>query len=636
MRFPISTFPFLVLLVAATACRSTVTPDASPPSEKSATAGEAIAKEREPAAPKPPAVPDSVDPARIPATPPDVAAALQGPDAASLARADLLRALYEEQTGKLFLVDPSAGPTAAGRAVIAAVDAADAHALDPERYHASEIAKQQEALASEIQKMAQLGPIPLDAGEVEALRRIAEAERAATGVDPDGSRLLTEALAKGATGPLPRATQALAARKNGLAAVAALAARLEVTLADAMLAYAHDMRLFSNRKLPEAEVDKRGAEALVRERLESFFRGAALEPTHVGDMLSFLPPAGAQYPRLVKAYAHYRELCAKGPWPTVDYTGRKPLKAGATGEVIDDLRERLAAEGFYSGALTPGAPLDEALAQAINAYKATHQMDEDGALDKGMAGSLNIPCERRLAQIGLTMQRWRESRIVDPNGYFVFINIPDFHGEVWDKSELLHRFRIVVGNRTRGWDPKQRKTVFKNATPRLAAHIEYLEFNPYWNVPDRIREEELQPEMEKDPDYLSKHGYELHEEGGREWIRQRPGRGNALGRVKFLFPNPHDVYLHDTNQRDLFKRATRAYSHGCMRVHEPLELAELLLSREGKWDPGIVESRRFTPVNFDNPIPIYIEYYVVRVDDEGGVHFNLDVYGLDARRLDPS
>lgn len=625
-------------LVAAAACHSTVAPDSAPPGAHPEGGAEA-AGTKESGKPGKPAVATPVIPAEVAAQESgapaiDASAALEDPTTGKLRHAALLKRVYAERSGDAFLASADQVLTAAGAAVIEAIGAAEAHALDPARYHVDQVRALRKEVATRVAAIEQEGLVKVDPGERAALTALGSAERDQTGTLPEGGELLRRALAQGAAGPLPRTVAAVQARAAALEDIANAAARLEVLLADAMVTWASDMRLGYTAKLPEKDVEKRGEEAIVKERLDAFFREAAQDPEKIPSTLAKLPPEMVQYPRLVEALARYRGFCAKGPWPEVAYSGRKPLPKTGSAPVVATLRERLRAEGYDVPVSAHEESYDPALDLVVDEYRATHQMELGVGLDRELAQSLSIPCARRVRQIELTLQRWRESRIVDGTQYHVFVNLPDFHGEVWDQGQLLHRFRVVVGNRARGHNPLDPKSGYKNATPRLAARIQYLEFNPYWNVPDRIRTEELEPEMGKDPDYLRKHGYEMIEEGGREWIRQRPGSGNALGKVKFLFPNPWSVYLHDTNQRKLFDRPTRAYSHGCMRVHEPLKLAELLLTREGKWDPALVSSNAFTPINLDNPIPIYVEYYVVRVDDDGRVHFNLDLYGLDAKRLD--
>ena len=631
------TVALVAALATTSACRSTVAPDSTAPSAGTAAASEGARPAPAAAARRPdpaPQIPAEVPAEDIPTPAVDVSPAFGDATLGKLRHDALLRAVYAERAGAAFLASADSVLTKAGAAAMEALGAAEAHALDPSRYRLAEIKALRQDLATRVAAIEQGGAVPVDPAERAALESLGTAEYRETHVMPDGLELLRKSIAAGPSGPLPKTVAAVAARTHAFEELASLAARLELLLADGMLSWATDMRFGNTRTLSKEEVKKRGAAKIVAERVEAFLREVVATPDTLGDTLATIPPGFPQYAKLLEGLKRYRGLCAAGPWPTVAWTSRKPLKAGATGAVVDTVRTRLRAEGFTVPDAAPGAPFDAGLELAINDYRSTHQMELKGVIDKELSQSLDISCERRVAQIELTLQRWRESRNPDPNAYFVFVNLPDFHGEVWDQGTRLHRFRVVVGNRTRGFNRLDPKSGFKNATPRLAAKIQYLEFNPYWNVPDRIRTEELEPELAKDPNYLGKHGYEMVEEGGREWIRQLPGRGNALGRVKFLFPNPWDVYLHDTNQRDLFDKVVRSFSHGCMRVHEPMKLAELLLTREGKWDPSIVDSRKFTPVTLDSPIPIYVEYYVVRVDDDGRVHFNLDLYGLDKKRLD--
>jgi murein L,D-transpeptidase YcbB/YkuD len=223
-------------------------------------------------------------------------------------------------------------------------------------------------------------------------------------------------------------------------------------------------------------------------------------------------------------------------------------------------------------------------------------------------------------------------------GYYISINVPDFHAEVWDGGQRLKRFKVIVGS-TRGYkDAKTGQWRYPNATPRFSDVMETIVFNPFWNVPPRIRRE-LQRKAEADPDYYERNNYEvLYTNNGHEMLRQKPGPGNALGQVKFLFPNEHDIYLHDTPRKDLFNNPVRAYSHGCMRVHEPLELAAFLLKREDEsWTPGraraIVRSGKQFRYSLRQGPEVHIEYRTVRADQEGRVHFLADIYEEDARYI---
>jgi murein L,D-transpeptidase YcbB/YkuD len=170
--------------------------------------------------------------------------------------------------------------------------------------------------------------------------------------------------------------------------------------------------------------------------------------------------------------------------------------------------------------------------------------------------------------------------------------------------------------------------------------MSYVVLNPYWNIPSRILEEELLPSLVNREDYFERQGIEVVEVNGSRRVRQRPGPQNPLGRVKFMFPNPHDTYLHDTSRPQYFQYPIRAFSHGCMRVQEPLNFLELLLRNDDQWDPARVEqifaSEQETSIRLRTPVPVHVEYYVVRVDDEGRANFAADIYRYDRERISPS
>jgi murein L,D-transpeptidase YcbB/YkuD len=219
----------------------------------------------------------------------------------------------------------------------------------------------------------------------------------------------------------------------------------------------------------------------------------------------------------------------------------------------------------------------------------------------------------------------------------VFVNIPDFHAEVYSKGVRDLRFRVVVGNTSKTCDPKTQKWVMPNATPIQMAQMDHLIINPFWSVPERIVEEEFNPKIKKDPDWLVKNNYEIVTvKGGNTWIRQKPGDTNALGRVKFIFPNRHNTYMHDTPSKKYFDYPVRAFSHGCVRVQDPMNFAHYLLNKEGLATPAEVDElletmtqRKFT---IKAPLPVFFEYYVVRVNDAGHTEFLADIYKLDLLR----
>ncbi|MCA9562129.1 MAG: L,D-transpeptidase family protein [Myxococcales bacterium] len=409
--------------------------------------------------------------------------------------------------------------------------------------------------------------------------------------------------------------------------------RLEIVMTDAFMNYAKDMSLANTNRLSYNElVEAGGAAQVVADRLRDAFRYAARTPgegfaIYLTDMIPHHP----QYPLLMQSLARYRQIVEEGGWETV--TARS-MSLGTNHARVGELKRRLQIEGYYEGPIDNR--YDEALEQAVRDYQTTHQMNVTGEPYPMFWRSLNVPADQRLAQIELTLQRWRESMIADES-YFIFVNIPDFHGEVWRDGERLHRFKVVVGNNTRECNPQTGLLEYANATPIMRDEMEYIVFNPYWNVPERIRREELDLEIMEDPTWLAENGYEVVVTEGAPRIRQLPGGTNALGDVKFIFPNPANIYLHDTPHQRYFEFPIRAYSHGCVRVHQPLDLARLLLQQDGQYDEerfqAILDLDTERTVHLNENIPIFIEYYVVRVDDEGRANFLADVYRYDRDRL---
>jgi murein L,D-transpeptidase YcbB/YkuD len=266
-------------------------------------------------------------------------------------------------------------------------------------------------------------------------------------------------------------------------------------------------------------------------------------------------------------------------------------------------------------------------------------MDVTGESSRDFWSSLNIGADRRLQQIDLTLQRWRENRIGDDARY-LWVNIPDMHAEAWREGQRDLRFRIVVGNTTRQCDPRTRQMAYVNATPVQSATMSYVVLNPTWSVPIRIAREELLPELLENPNYFEEQGFEhIINDNGTEIIRQSPGPNNPLGKVKFMFPNPHNTYMHDTSRPQYFRFPIRAFSHGCMRVSEPDALLEYVLQQDGQWDERqierIYEGGEETTISLREHIPVHMEYYVVTVDDDGYANFLADIYRLDRDRLDP-
>lgn len=416
----------------------------------------------------------------------------------------------------------------------------------------------------------------------------------------------------------------------------------EALLADTFLRYAFDMR-HANVRMFRGNVTEEERRAIVAERME----GAFVALAEAGDaeavrslVLDELRPQHQQYAPLMAERRRYAAIVAAGGWPEV-----RPFEAsrGRSHPRIPLLRERLRIEGYYTAEIPESGAsdrFDAALEQAIRAYQETHQMDVTGGFYTMFWQSLNISAEHRLAQIDLTLERWRESMIGDED-FFVFVNIPDFHAEVWNAGVRDMRFGVVVGNNRMVCNPRTRQMEMINATPVDSFRMTYMVLNPYWYIPRRIVEDDLLPQLLEDPTFFERMGYERYVTAdGVELVRQIPGDNNALGRIKFMFPNQHNVYMHDTPQQALFGREIRQASSGCVRLSRPMEFMQYILERDGQWDERriqrIFDSMQETGIVLRNSVPVYFEYYVVRVDDEGRANFLADVYRLDRRRMDPN
>lgn len=350
-------------------------------------------------------------------------------------------------------------------------------------------------------------------------------------------------------------------------------------------------------------------------------------------VIAHIRPKGGQYVPLLASRAQYREIVAKGGFTAVPNMERARRKKAHKG--VPALRERLGQEGFDAPPVDPLKPrvLDNTLVQATMDFQTAHLIRPTHKVGPKTQRALRISASQKLARIDAALEAWR--KIIPRPDYYVQVNIPDFHVEVHKQGKVLERIRVVVGNAKR--ERKKGRLVRPNATPVMHASIEYVVYRPYWNIPKRILEEDVIGEEVRDEDndvqvaWLQDKGYDVVKPGSKwQRVRQLPGPKNPLGRVKILFPNRHEVYLHDTPARALFRRPVRAYSHGCMRVHKPLQLAKALLEQDGQYDGANVRRwlRRDEPetVTLKQAVPIFVEYIPVRVDAKNRTWFLRDVY----------
>lgn len=326
----------------------------------------------------------------------------------------------------------------------------------------------------------------------------------------------------------------------------------------------------------------------------------------------------------------YRQLLATGGWANVEVKGL-PLSPGdsAPARHLAALRERLRAEGLVhdrngsANADTTGVGVyDSELAGAIARFQARHGIVVDSALGEETIASLNVPAEDRLTQIAANLERLRWLPRTLGTRY-ILVNVPAFRLQAFDNGTEVLTMKVIVGAEYDG-----------RSTPVFADSMESVVFRPYWNVPENIAENEIWPKADEDPTFLERNRYEVvdGDEGPR--VRQEPGPGNALGLVKFMFPNSFSIYLHDTPQGDLFEEDVRAFSHGCIRVEKPAELAQYVLGWPADSVQQLMEDdRNDRHVRVDPKIPVFIVYLTSYVRD-GELYFGNDLYSRDGALME--
>ena len=355
--------------------------------------------------------------------------------------------------------------------------------------------------------------------------------------------------------------------------------------------------------------------------------------SHVKAYLRLLAPHTPRYERLRRALATYRAIEARGGWSTV--AEGPVLRPGAVDERIPAIRKRMMEEGLLAADAAEGTTYDETLARAIVAFQQRMGLEAIGTIGPQTLGAMNTPISARIEtmEINLERNRWMQN---DFGSYHIFANLADQVVKVVRNEDTIHAEIIQVGL------PYHR-------TPVFSEMMEYIEFNPYWGVPPSIAVNEYLPKLRRNPGVLGAQNIELFSRSGRisptsvNWssygkgnfpftLRQKPGPDNALGRVKFMFPNQFNVYMHDTPSKAKFNSASRYFSHGCLRLKDPLTMAEVLLEQEG-WDreriDAVVRSGKNTVVRLKTHIPIHIVYLTSFVNKDGSVHFREDVYGRD-------
>ena len=326
-------------------------------------------------------------------------------------------------------------------------------------------------------------------------------------------------------------------------------------------------------------------------------------------------PVNSQYQRLKEHLLRYYELQRAGGWPAI-VAREKVYKRGDSAQAIAAIKRRLITTADYTVEDTSYLFTDS-LMTAVKRFQKRHGLKEDGVIGGNTLRILNEPIEGRIRQILVNMERMRWMPL-ETDSTFILVNIPQYRLTVFEGGRPSFGMNIVVGTS-------------QNRTVVFTGNLKHVVFAPYWNIPPGIMKNEILPAIQRNPNYLA----QRHMEWNGNYIRQKPGPWNALGKVKFLFPNNFHIYLHDTPSKSLFGEQQRAFSHGCIRIEDPQRMAEWVLRDQPQWTTErIIEAMNGDTekyVNVERTIPVVIGYFTAWVGANGQLNFRDDIYGHDQK-----
>ena len=407
--------------------------------------------------------------------------------------------------------------------------------------------------------------------------------------------------------------------------------RLEVAMTQAFLAYATDL---SSGVLVPKSVDG----GILREvtRPDAATLLARIEPPDLQGFLNSLPPRAPQYARLMKEkMALEARIGSSGFGPAV---GAAKLEPGASGDAVVRLRDRLIALGYLGRSAT--MTYDRNLQAAVQRFQFDNGLTADGVAGASTVEALDVAPDTRLQSVIVAMERLRWMHDLTLGDKYIWVNQPDFTAQIIDEGQVIFQTRTVIG-----------KDVPDQRSPEFSDMMEHMVINPSWSVPRSITTKEYLPLLQSNRNAVSH--LDVIDQSGRVVprgavnfaaysartfpfaLRQAPSDGNALGKVKFMFPNPYNIYLHDTPSKSLFDNEVRAYSHGCIRLGDPFDFAYALLSMQsddpkGEFAAHLVSGRE-TTVPLETPLPVHLVYFTAWPNAKGTVGYRRDVYGRDGR-----
>lgn len=364
----------------------------------------------------------------------------------------------------------------------------------------------------------------------------------------------------------------------------------------------------------------------------------AIDSPSLSEFVEKLFTRGPIYQRLRAALQEYRRLKADGGWPII--ADGQTLKPGISDERMPTIAKRLVISGDFAGAMGADEVYTDGLAAGVRSFQERHGLEADGVIGPATLEAMNVAVETRIDQLRINLERarWVTGGVEDD---FIIVNIAGFRAYLVNDRKIVWETKVQVGK------PYHQTPVFRD-------EISYVVMNPTWTVPYSIATKEMLPRIQRDSDYFKTRTFDVRNRAGEnvdpdtiDWSAlsrgnfpytfvQRPGPRNALGRIKFIFPNKYAVYLHDTPSKSLFGRSERAFSHGCIRTENPFDLAELLLQPKG-WDreriDAQIESEETKTVHLAEPLPVLLLYWTADIGADGESHFYKDVYDRDQKIL---